>query len=779
MIVSYNWLKEFVRFELDPFGLADKLTMAGFEVDFVERVPGDGALVGGVLNVERYRDLFCLEVDVGGEEISVVSNTQLCEGDKIAVVRAGSRFGDKEVKEREFRSRKSQGVLLGYSDFGFEHEEIVLFDKDEQIGRPLRDMDEFNDWLLEIEITPNRGDALSMLGIAREVAAICGKDLYMPEISYTEADRSLEDYLYVRVEDNDLCPRYCLFGAEVSVFRAPFFMRMRLVESGVRPINNVVDITNYVMLALGQPLHGFDMKKLRGGIIVRRSRGDERVIALDEKEYLLSPDMLAIADEDGPVAIAGVMGGEMTKIDEHTTLVALESAHFNPVSVRKTSRALRLRSESSYRFERGVDPGLCEFAGKYALSLMGRYANGRVFKGHFDVRAGDFEGKVIDISPARVNALLGTDLGEDAVLDVLGRLDFNPVKVDDCVRINVPTYRFDVSMEADIAEEIARVLGYDKIPSTVPSVKPGFRTRGDKYILREELLSLLPSLGLHECISYSFVNESREKLFGMGKPVKVLNPLTEDQAVMRTSIIVSLMENLSLNISRGVRSVPLFELARVFRKEGSDIEEREHLGVLLYGFKPLSLYSRGERYDFYDIKGVFEAILDVFGVAPEFKASDRSFMHPKRSASIWVEGREIGFLGELHPSVYMHYSIEFGRLRILVGEMDLDYLVKYLPVEVVYERLPKLPTVIRDISVVVDDDKDAMEIGRFILSHDKVYRVALFDHYDKLSEPGKKSLTYRLILRDDERTFREEEIEDIIRELIESLSDTFGARLRG
>ncbi len=786
MRLSYRWLKEFIDVGWSAHEIADKLTMAGLEVDSVEKIETFGSIVGEIVDVKRLNNLAVCKTDVGDRVIDIITaDLSVKKGEKLPVVLAGSDFKGKTLEKKRFGEYISEGMFLSLEELELEESSSELFRLDSSFknGIPLETIDEFDDFIIELELTPNRADALSVLGIARDVKALSGRSITLPEIKFSTLDKKISDTIDVDILDYENCPRYTLAVSEVEVKPAPFFIRMRLIKSGIRAINNIVDITNYVMMALGQPMHAFDLKKLNGNIIVRKAKSGEKITALDGKEYILDDSMLVIADERCPVAIAGVMGGEFSSVDENTKTIALESAFFNPVSVRLTARKLKLHTESSHRFERGVDPNLCLEASKFALTLIEKYADGKIYSGFIDRKKQEFKRKSLSVSFGGINRLLGSDYTSDEIVEVLTNLNMDVEKEgSDRVKIYVPTYRFDIENEADIAEEVARIKGYDTIEPTYPTVEARFKVKDETEKLSDEIARTLADLGLFETKNYSFVDDRKLKLFDKNVEhfVYLKNPLVDTQNVMRTNLAVSLMEALLFNLSKGARSVPIFEIGRVFFKDGDFAKEFVKVGILLYGMRSFNWHEKGEYFDFYDLKGFTRAIGGVVGIEPDYTISEEEFLHPTRSADILMNGDKVGYLGELHPDLYKEYDIKFDKKnRVLIGEVNLTIASSIKKIDILYEKLPTLPTVWRDLAIVVRRSVKWADIEAEIKRVDYVYKVALFDVYDKLDDKDKVSLAFRVVLKRDDKTFTEEEIERVIGEIYGRLKAKFNAKLRG
>ncbi len=786
MRFSYRWLKEFIDIDWTSEELANKLTMAGLEVDSVGKIETFGSIVGEVKNIKRYDNLLVCETDIGDKTITVVTaDTSVKVKEKFPVILAGGKLGDRVIDKRQFGECTSEGMFLSAEELGLEESssELLRLDSSFKNGQPLSEIDEFDDYVIELELTPNRADALSVLGIARDVRALSGKEIRLPANDFSVINKKIDDFIGVEIRDYENCPRYSLHLAEVEVKPAPFFMRMRLLKSGIRAINNIVDITNYVLMAFGQPMHAFDFDKLNGNIIVRKAKEGESIVALDGKEYKLDGSMLVIADEEEPVAIAGVMGGEFSSVDENTKLVALESAFFNPVSVRLTARRLKLHTESSHRFERGVDPNLCIEAARYALSLMEKYASAKVYQGVIDDKQGEFEKKKVMVSFNGINRLLGSNYTSNEIVDVLVGLNMDVESVGDGkVKLNVPTYRFDIENEADIAEEVARIKGYDTIEPTYPTVETHFKIKDRVEQASVDVAKTLANVGLFESKNYTFVDDKRLVLFDKNESnfVYLKNPLIDTQNVMRTNLAVSLMDVLVFNITKGTRSVPIFEVGRVFFKDKDFAKEFVRVGFLLWGLRDFSWHDKGNYFDFYDIKGVAEAVGGVLAANFDYLPTEEHFLHPKRGADVFLSDKKVGYVGELHPDLYKEYDLKFEkRNRVLIGEIDLTVALSFGGRNTMYEQLPKLPTVWRDLAIVVDKNVRWSDIEDEVKSIESVYKVALFDVYDKLDDQNKVSLAFRVVLKRDDRTFTEDEIEQILNFIYGRLKDKFNAKLRG
>lgn len=763
MKISYNWLKEFVDINLDPYILADKLTLSGLEVESLLDLSKAcfDAVVGEVISKKTLSaNLFLVTVNIKDTKCSIVtSDAKLSIGNKVGVVCAGSEFNGKNVEVKKFGEQTSEGFLLSASEIGLEasSSNVLVLDESYEVGNKLATIDDFRDFIFEISITPNRADCLSVLGIAREVSIYYKLPVKMKEFIAIESD----DKFSVSLLDKD-CPSYIASNLKVNIKPSCFDIRFKLVKSGVRPINNVVDITNYCMLALGQPMHAFDRHKIGNGIIVRNSTEKEHIVALNDNEYELSGDLI-ISDDKGALAIAGIMGGKFSQIGDDSKDIILESAYFVPDRIRSTSKRLKLSSESSYRFERGVDPNLNEYATYYAIDLLKRYADAEILGITKNIRKKE-PVKVI-FSVEKVNDFLGTNYESEDFYDLGLQIKQNNSNIE----ATIPTYRFDIESMEDISEEIARISGYDKLKSTIPCVSLGLSGKKDKKDLMRQILI---SVGSYEAINYSFVSSTMLTKLGLNRDILYIkNPLIQEQDCMRNTLFSGLMDNLMFNVNHNIKSISMFEIGKIF-----DIEsESEALGIIMYGYKPLNWYTQKSVYDFYDIKGAFESIFGFFDCDIEFKKSlHLNLVHPNKSLSVYCNDKYIGFLGEIHPDVLNLYDINTSKAKVLYGELLIDVFTK--PKSFSFRRLPKFPIVVRDLNIVVTKVELANEIQNTICSFDFVYKANLIDVYDMQDN---KSLNFRIALYSQEKTLTDDMSEKFIDDIFESLKKRFGAQMRG
>lgn len=799
MRVSFNWLKEFVDVPVSAEELAERLTLVGLTVETVEEPGRDISRVvtGRVTEIKPHpnadRLVVCMVDTGGGEEITVVTGADnMRVGDIVPVALEGARLaGGMVIKRAKLRGVSSNGMMCAADELGVgeDHEGIMILDPDLPIGVDVKPILGLDDTILELDLTPNRGDALSILGVARDVAAIFGTGLkYMPPAPSTTAEPPAD--VRIEIEDPALCRRYVArVIKDIKVGPSPAWMQQRLHAAGVRPISNIVDVTNYVMMELGQPMHAFDFDHVRDNrVIVRRARAGEKIVTLDGAERALTPDMLLITDPEVPIGIAGVMGGLDSEITPETRTVLLESAFFDPVSVRRTSRALGLRSEASLRFEKGVDLEGCLRAADRAAELIEQIGAGRAVPGAVDNYPAPYTPRKIMVRPERVNRILGVDVPREEVVRILDRLEFNPREADGELVVSVPSHRNDVFREVDLVEEVARMFGYDRIENTLPfgDATPGFRT--DEQLLLKWIRELLTACGLTEVVTYSFI--SRGLFDRMRIPtdsplrdtLALQNPLSEEQAVMRTLLFPGLVEVLARNYHRRNVNAALFEMATVFRRQEGEAlpDERQILAMALMGSAPGGWNLKPRPYDFFHLKGIIETLARKLGL-PELRFSadnPHPSFHPGRSATVTVGDTLLGKVGELHPDVLENFELPGA----VVCELELDRLVRLdRTITKRYEGLPRYPSVERDLALIIDDQvpvRDVIELirksgGRLLKE------INLFDVYaGRQIEEGYRSLAFALRFQADDRTLTDEEVNKCLARVVDRVTENTGARLR-
>ncbi|BBH24916.1 phenylalanine--tRNA ligase beta subunit [Paenibacillus baekrokdamisoli] len=813
MNVSYKWLNEYI--DLSGFTgekLAELMTSGGIEIDVVEsRNKGvTGVVVGHVLTKEKHPDadkLSVCTVDVGASEpLQIVCGAKnVAAGLLVPVAVIGAILpGDFAIKRAKLRGVESQGMICSAKELGInekllpkeQQEGILVLPEGTPIGKSILDVLAIEDEVLELDLTPNRSDCLSMLGVAYEVGALTGRTVKLPENRVSDSSEQASGHISVRIDAKDQCSHYAArYIKGVQVGPAPQWMQNRLIAAGIRPINNVVDITNFVLLEYGQPLHAFDADKVEGGrIVVRLAKEGETLLTLDDQERKLEPNMLVITNGEQPIALAGVMGGASTEVTASTVNILLESARFEGASVRKTSRQVGLRSESSIRFEKGVDPARVIPALDRAASLLASYASGLVLDGIVEEIASIQEPAVVSVSLDKINRYLGTELSKLEAETIFGRLQF-PFELsgDGVFTVKVPSRRGDITRDVDLIEEVARLYGYDNIPTTAieGATTPGALTK--PQAIRRELRKRLTDAGLHEVINYSFTHPNRTKLFpaladASVLPVRLSLPMSEDRSVLRTSLLPQLLETAAYNHNRKNDDVAIFEIGSVFHTDEEVLtrlpREKHRLAVLLTGNRIAASWNRkAEAVDFYDIKGILETVGEMLGVSSllHYVAAQPEHMHSGRTAAVEMDTERgpitIGYIGQLHPTL----QIENDLNDVYVLEIELAPLYDAASLQIEYKALPRYPAMQRDIAVVLAREVEAGKLLDTVkeTAGELLESVQVFDIYtgEKLGT-DKKSVALSLIYRHPERTLTDEEVTELHSVVVTKLEQSFAAELR-
>ncbi len=804
MLVSYEWLSQYVDLEgISPEDIAEEMNRTGIEVEVIyTRDPGvNGVVVGEVLAVEPHPEadrLNICTVNVGkGQLLQIVCGAKnVAAGQRVPVALIGAKLpGGVHIKKAKLRGVESHGMICSAKELGFpdkvlmkeQTEGIFVLEPDAPVGMDIKEYLSMDDQVIELQLTPNRSDCLGMWGVAHEVAAIFDRELRLPVISEqvpSEAGTGVE----VVVESVEDCPFYAAqVVGNLEVGPSPQWMQNRLISAGIRPINNIVDITNYVMLETGQPLHAFDFDKIANGqILVRRANDGEKIVTLDDVERECDPEMLLVTDGQEPLAVAGVMGGASSEVTKETKTVLLEAAFFNPLTVRQTSKNLGLRSEASTRFEKGVDPEQILPALYRAVQLLRQLCGGVVSSDASVHKAGDVEEVTISLRHERLVNLLGVQISPDEVMDIFRRLRLPAEFENDVYQVQIPTRRPDLMMEVDLVEEVARLYGYDRIPATLPwgQQLPGALTKEQK--LRRDARHMLRELGLNEVVTYSLTSDEAEQeiasLYDL-QPIRVAMPMSKEHAVLRTTLLPQLIKVAAYNVHRGNERVQLFEVGKVYLTQEETLtdlpEERLQLAALIAGPKAASIWKtpQVDAQNFYELKGILESVLERFGVRDaEYQAADLNGFHPGRTALCVVEDEVIGVLGQLHPKLSKEYDLS----EPVVLQLDLEKLLKK-DLQVIYDPIPRYPAVTRDLAVTVDENVPAgrIEAGIRKVAGELLESVTLFDVFtgEQIGE-GKKSVAYSLVFRTNERTLTDEEVHQIHERIVHYLTEQFGAQLR-
>ncbi|MDM5330773.1 phenylalanine--tRNA ligase subunit beta [Neobacillus sp. CF12] len=804
MFVSYKWLQDYVDLSgVSADELAEKITKSGIEVEGVEVLNEGitGVVVGHVIERVQHPNadkLSKCQVDIGqGEPVQIICGApNVAQGQKVAVATVGAVLpGNFKIKRAKLRGEESNGMICSLTELGIEakvvakeySEGIFVFPQDAEVGTDAIALLNRNDEVLELGLTPNRADCLSMLGVAYEVAAILGRDVKQPEIDLQPVNEKATDYITVKVDANEDNPLYVAKVIKnVKIGPAPLWMQTRLMSAGIRPHNNVVDITNYILLEYGQPLHAFDYDRLGSKeILVRRANDGEKFTTLDDAERTLTSDHLVITNGIEPVALAGVMGGANSEVTSDTTTVLLEAAYFTGGTVRKASKDHGLRSEASARFEKGVDPNRVRAAGERAAYLMAKYAGGEVLEGASEIDTLTVEPAVVSITLEKINSVIGTNLTVADVEAIFERLQFTVTSEDETITVTAPTRRGDIKIEEDLIEEVARLYGYDNIPKTLPigSATPGKLSSYQEK--RRIVRQYLEGAGLYQAVTYSLTSEEKAAQFALEKRdfIRLAMPMSEDRSILRLSIMPQLLEVLKYNSARQNDSLAVYETGAVFLANGNEVlpEEQEHLAGAITGlWHSHSWQGEKKAVDFYVLKGILEGLFAKLGLTESvtYVQAKVDNMHPGRTAEIHLNGERIGFVGQVHPTMQKELDLK----DTYVFELSLKAVLEAATVALRYEGIPRFPSITRDIALVVDKEtvsgvlKDIIQTAGGKL----LKEVNVFDLYegDRMEE-GKKSIAYSLKYMDPERTLTDEEVTKVHTQVLEALRNQAGAVLRG
>ncbi|GAA3402637.1 phenylalanine--tRNA ligase subunit beta [Paenibacillus hodogayensis] len=809
MKVSYQWLSQYIDLKgYTASELAEKLTRSGIEVDVVEkRNKGVTQVVVGFVKArEKHPDadkLNVCTVDAGqGEDLQIVCGApNVAAGQKVPVALVGAELpGGLKIKRAKLRGVESMGMICSAKELGLndkllpkeQQEGILVLPEDTAVGASILDVLGIDDEVLELDLTPNRSDCLSMIGTAYEMAAILGRDVLLPEdeVALHPSQTKAADHLSVTISAPGQCSIYAARRISgVKVGPSPLWLQNRLMAAGVRPINNIVDVTNFVMLEYGQPLHAFDADRLAGGRIdVRLAEEGEKLVTLDDAERTLEPHMLLITDAEKPIALAGVMGGANSEVTAETTTIVLESAKFDGGTVRKASRQLGLRSEASLRFEKEVNADAVIPALDRAASLIAKLAGGGINEGIVESVTQRAEPAVIAVTTDKINRYLGTELSSLEIKVILSRLHFPyEDKTGGEWLVHVPLRRGDITRDVDLIEEIARLYGYDNIPVTpiLGATTPGSLTR--EQSIRRTLRGLLTESGLNEVVTYSFTHPDQiagfRGMYPEAKPIALSMPMSEERSVLRTSLVPHLLDTALYNRNRNQDDVAIFEIGKVFVTSEEPVtalpQEKLMLGIVWTGKRTSEHWAgKPEKVDFYDVKGIFEKVTSVLGVADvRYSAAGPEGFHPGRTAAISLGEGVIGRLGQLHPALQQAKDLE----DTYVLEVELEPLLEQASFRIEYKPLPKYPASGRDMAVVVDTGVPVGDIRRVAeeTAGSLLESIEVFDIYtgERLGS-GKKSVAFALVYRHPERTLTDEEVAGLHGKVVAALEQTFAAELR-
>ncbi|HDD7260292.1 TPA: phenylalanine--tRNA ligase subunit beta [Staphylococcus aureus] len=800
MLISNEWLKEYVTIDDSVSNLAERITRTGIEVDDLIDYTKDikNLVIGFVKSKEKHPDadkLNVCQVDIGEDEpVQIVCGAPNVDaGQYVIVAKVGGRLpGGIKIKRAKLRGERSEGMICSLQEIGISsnyipksfESGIFVFSESQVPGTDALQALYLDDQVMEFDLTPNRADALSMIGTAYEVAALYNTKMTKPETTSNELELSANDELTVTIENEDKVPYYSARVVhDVTIEPSPIWMQVRLIKAGIRPINNVVDISNYVLLEYGQPLHMFDQDAIGSQqIVVRQANEGEKMTTLDDTERELLTSDIVITNGQTPIALAGVMGGDFSEVKEHTSNIVIEGAIFDPVSIRHTSRRLNLRSESSSRFEKGIATEFVDEAVDRACYLLQTYANGKVLKDR--VSSGELGAFItpIDITADKINRTIGFDLSQNDIVTIFNQLGFDTEINDDVITVQVPSRRKDITIKEDLIEEVARIYGYDDIPSTLPvfeKVTSGQLT--DRQYKTRMVKEVLEGAGLDQAITYSLVSKEDATAFAMQQrqTIDLLMPMSEAHASLRQSLLPHLIEAASYNVARKNKDVKLFEIGNVFfaNGEGELPDQVEYLSGILTGDYVVNQWQgKKETVDFYLAKGVVDRVSEKLNLEFSYRRADIDGLHPGRTAEILLENKVIGFIGELHPTLAADNDLK----RTYVFELNFDALMAVSVGYINYQPIPRFPGMSRDIALEVDQNIPAADLlstihahGGNILKDTLVFDVYQGEHLEK----GKKSIAIRLNYLDTEETLTDERVSKVQAEIEAALIEQ-GAVIR-
>lgn len=798
MKISYNWLKEYVDIDISPNVLADTLTMAGLEVESIEEIGKDikGVVVAGILSREKHpnadRLSFCKVKTNQGVYDIVCGANNMQAGDFVALALPGAVLPKGvKIEKAKIRGVVSEGMLCSEVELGLKDtsDGIMILPEGFTLGENIATALGLEDFVLNINVTPNRGDCLSIIGIAREAAAVFKKQMHAKSCKMQEGDRAVNDFIDVEIYKPELCHRYTArVITDVAVKESPEWLKKRLTALGIRPINNIVDITNYVMLGYGQPLHAFDYNKIAGKkIIVRGAKKGEEIITLDGVKRILDEGVLVIADINVPVAVAGIIGGEETGVTCSTNAVLLESAYFEPLNIRRTSRVIGVKTESSYRFERGVDIQGVAKALDAAAELISDIAKGKIAKGFADIYPKPHMPYKITLRYSKVNRVLGISLTNEEIEEYLLRLGFSVSnKTEDTVVAAVPSFRVDVSREIDLIEEIARLYGYKNIPTTIPVSRLSIAVESNNVVVINTVKEFFVNCGFSEVINYSFISPFLASILSADSKVqdalKILNPLSDEWSVMRKSLVPGLLSNIKYNLNHGNNNLRFFEIGCGYISERGVYTERNLAAGIISGYRlsEQSIIWDKEDVDFFDIKGVIESLFSIMNIKDvRFTAVNNIlFLHPGRSCAVSINGADVGIIGEIHPDILDKLDL---KQSAYIFEFFLDSLISAGSPSV-FTDIPHYPSVVRDIALIVDKDILFVELVDAVKSLDikLIEDVGVFDvYYGKGIPSDKKSIALRMTYRSSIKTLTDEDANKAHNNIVNELIGKFNAEVRG
>ncbi|MCZ0704593.1 phenylalanyl-tRNA synthetase beta chain [Natronobacillus azotifigens] len=808
MLVSLNWLKKYVDLgDITPEALADKISKTGIEVESIMHIAeqSTNVVVGYVDSCEQHPNadkLNLCQVDVGNEQLQIICGApNIAQGQKVAVAKPGAVLpGNFKIKKAKLRGVESQGMICSLQELGVEEayvpkdiaDGIFVFPNDVEVGADVASYLNLDDAILELGLTPNRSDALSMLGVAYEVAAILDEPVQLPDVTVPTIEEEVTKHISVSVEALEANPYYGAFLIkDIQVGPSPLWMRNYLMAAGIRPINNVVDITNYVLLEYGQPLHAFDFDKFNSNqVVVRQANEKETIVTLDDQTRNLKPEHLVITNGKEATALAGVMGGANSEVTESTTTVLLEAAYFDGKTVRIVAKDHQLRSESSTRFEKGVDPNRVEKAGLRACQLLAEYANGTVLSGIATFDQLDKSEKQVTITTSRINDRLGTTITDHDISIILERLGFTFEQSGETFVVNIPTRRQDISIFEDMLEEVARIYGYDNLPYTLPKGGQQAGRLSPVQKLKRQVKQYFEGAGLMEAITYSLTTKERAKLLVSPEikekavtPVRLSMPMSEEHSTLRISILPEMLASLSYNVARKQQNLGYYEVGSVFVSEETEVtkqpdEKLRASGAITGKWVTHAWQQEVKEADFFLLKGIVEGLFERLELTATYKQAVIDDMHPGRTAQIIVNNVPVGFIGQVHPRLQKAFDLK----DTYVFDLDLDYLFAIHSDEPSFTKIPRYPTVSRDIALVVSEQVAAGAVEETIKAEagELLHDVHVFDLYQGENLPeGKKSLAFNLLYSNPDRTLTDEEVEASYQAILAAVKSNHDAELRG
>ncbi len=788
MKVSVEWLSDYVDV---PENVEEILTDIGLNVDEIYEPEIKGPIyTGKVIKVSKHPNaekLIICEVDIGFKKVAVITgDLTVKEGDFVVVALPGAVLTNGNViKEVTMRGVKSEGMLCSLEELGIEEksDRVFRFEREVELGLDVVNLFKLNDKILEVEITPNRGDALSYIGIARDLSTKIKCDLKIPDVEIVSDGKKTEDFVEIEIEDVEGCPRYSamvLRGVKVS--ESPVWLKRRLMASGIRPINNIVDATNYVMLETGHPIHAFDYHLITSKkIVVRKARKGEKEILLDEKEYEFSGLETLITDGgERIIAVGGVMGAQNSGVNDDTRDVLIEVAFFDPVRIRRTAKNLKIQSDASYRFERGVDPNDVEYVMKRVVSLIQKLAGGIATENILDVYPKKIEKIDVTLRKKKIEDVLGIKVPDEDVMDILKRLGFEVKDGVEFFQVKVPTHRiYDVQREIDLIEEIGRIYGYDKIGSTKTTLWSDLGGLNDRIKFRRQLIEMMKALGYDEVFTFSFTSSEKVKSIKLNEDVilSVQNPITDELDIMRPSLFYTLLDVAQYNFTHQIRSLKIFEIGKIFSKENKP-EEKWTLSAMAYGMENEEDYTDRRKVNFYTFKGGVDEIFDRLGIRAVYEPAEISGFVPTRTAEILVNEDNVGFIGMVDPDLSKKYDI---KTDVYYFELDLEKLYKYNKDILEYHPSPLYPSIKRDIALLIYENTRSSDVINKIYEAggSLVEDVKIIDVFRGEGVPeDATSVTFSITFRSNERTLSDEEVNTLFEKILEKLEKDVGVKRR-